>query len=89
MKYMDLKGVDPETGAAPSLGLACQMGAGMAATEAVRYVLGKGQMKAVPWFFQFDPYAQYYKQHYRWLGGRNPLFKLKKQFVKRKIPTLK
>ncbi|MFW5425741.1 MAG: ThiF family adenylyltransferase [Methylophagaceae bacterium] len=88
MKYMDLKGVDPASGAAPSLGLACQMGAGMAATEVIRYVLGKGNMKAVPWFFQFDPYAQYYKQHYRWLGGRNPLFKLKKQIVKWKIPNL-
>ncbi|MDQ7072957.1 MAG: ThiF family adenylyltransferase [Gammaproteobacteria bacterium] len=69
MRYMDLKGVDPVTGAAPSLGLACQMGAGIAATEVIRYVLGRGNMKAVPWFFQFDPYARYYKQHYRWLGG--------------------
>lgn len=88
MSYMDLTGVDPETGAAPSLGLACQMGAGMAATEVVRYVLGKGKMKAVPWFFQFDPYARYYKQHYRWLGGKNPLFKLKKKIIKWKIPNL-
>jgi molybdopterin/thiamine biosynthesis adenylyltransferase len=89
MRYMDLNGVDPVTGAAPSLGLACQMGAGMAATEVVRYVLGKGKMKVIPWFFQYDPYAQYYKQHYRWLGGNNPLFKLKKQFIRWRIPGLK
>lgn len=88
MKYMDLKEIVPMIGAAPSLGLACQVGAGMAAIEVMRYVSGKSQMKSVPWFFQFDPYAQYYKQHYRWLGGKNPLFKLKKQFVKWKIPNL-
>ncbi len=54
---MDLNSVDPVTGAAPSLGLACQMAAGMAATEVVHSVLGKSKVKAVPWFFQYAPYA--------------------------------
>jgi len=89
MKYMDVKGVDPESGAAPSLSLACQMGAGMATTEVIRYVLGRPNLKPVPWFMQFDPYARYYKRHYRWLGGKNPLFKLKKHIIKWKIPALK
>jgi len=88
MKYMNVKGVDPESGAAPSLSLACQMGAGMATTEVVRYVLGRSKLKSVPWFMQFDPYARYYKRHYRWLGGMNPIFKLKKRIIKKMIPRL-
>jgi len=89
MSYMNVKGVDPATGAAPSLSLACQIGAGMASTEVVRYVLDRTKIKAVPWFMQFDPYSRYYKQHYRWLGGENPLFAFKKHIIKWKIPALK
>jgi len=88
MKYMETNDIDSVTGAAPSLGLACQLAAGMACTEVVKYVLGRPKTKPVPWFRQFDPYARYYKQHYRWLGGKNPLFKFKKRLIKKMVPRL-
>ncbi len=88
LRYMDVKGVDPATGAAPSLGLACQMAAGIAAVEATCLILNKRKPRFAPWFAQFDPYARHYKYYYRWLGARNPLHQLRMKILKQKIPAL-
>ena len=88
LKYMDVKGVDPSTGAAPSLGLACQIGSGIAATEVVSLVLNKRKPKYVPWFSQFDTYAGSYKHHYRWWGANNPIHRLRMKILKKMIPAL-
>ena len=88
LKYMDLKRIDPETGGAPSLGLACQLGAGITATEIVCYISGRRAPKYVPWFAQFDPYARSYKHHYRWRGANNPMQRLRMYMLKRMMPKL-
>lgn len=87
LKYMDVKGVDPSTGSAPSLGLACQIGSGMAATEVVSLVLNKRKPKYVPWFSQFDAYAGSYKYHYRWWGAKNPMHRIRIKILKKMIPA--
>lgn len=88
LKYMDVKGVDPGTGAAPSLGLACQIGSGIAATEVISLVLNKRKPKFIPWFAQYDTYSQTYKHRYRWWGAKNPLHRLRMKVLKRMIPAL-
>ncbi|MFW5425743.1 MAG: ThiF family adenylyltransferase [Methylophagaceae bacterium] len=88
LKYMDVKGINPGTGAAPSLGLACQIGSGIAATEVMSLVLNKRKPKFVPWFAQYDTYSQTYKQRYRWWGAKNPLQRLRMKVLKRMIPAL-
>ncbi|NOQ76306.1 MAG: ThiF family adenylyltransferase [Methylococcaceae bacterium] len=87
LKYMDIKGIDPATGAAPSLGLACQIGAGMAATEVLNLMLNKRKPKYVPWFSQFDTLAGTYKHHYRWWGANNPIQRLRVKRLKKMIPA--
>jgi len=87
LKYMNVKGVNPGTGAAPSLGLACQMGGGIAATEAVSLILNRRKPRYVPWISQFDPYARYYKHRYRWWGAKNPLQRLRVAVLKRLMPN--
>ncbi len=77
MKYMDLKKVSLENKAGPSLNIACQSCAAMAATEAVRIILNRGRIKPVPHYFQFDPYAQKFCRGKLYMGNRNPLQKLK------------
>ncbi len=77
LNYMDLSRVDLESKAGPSLNIACQICAGMAATEAVRIILKRGRIKPVPYFFQFDPYAQKYRRGKLHLGNRNPVQKVK------------
>ena len=82
IKYMDLSRVDLESKAGPSLNIACQICSGMAATEAVRIILNKRNVKPVPYFFQFDPYVQQYKKGKLIMGNRNPIQRIKMAVVK-------
>ena len=83
IKYMDLSRVDLESKAGPSLNIACQLCAGMAATEAVRIILKKGRIKPAPHFFQFDPYVQKYRKGKLCMGNHNPIQKIKLKVVKK------
>ena len=83
IKYMDLSRVDLESKAGPSLNIACQICSGMAATEAVRIILNKGNVKPAPYFFQFDPYVQKYHKGKLYMGNRNPVQKIKLKVVKK------
>ena len=83
IKYMDLSRVDLESKAGPSLNIACQICSGMAATEAVRIILNKGNVKPAPYFFQFDPYVQKYRKGKLYMGNRNPIQKIKLKVVKK------
>lgn len=56
--YLDFAQVNPATGRGPSVGLACQLCAGVAAAEVVKIVLGRGDVRAAPWSFQFDAYRR-------------------------------
>jgi molybdopterin/thiamine biosynthesis adenylyltransferase len=56
--YMDLSRVDLKGGKGPSLNIACQLCASLAATEAVRIVLGKPGLLPAPHFLQFDPFRR-------------------------------
>jgi molybdopterin/thiamine biosynthesis adenylyltransferase len=88
LKYMDVTKIDPTTGGAPSVGMACNIGAGMVATEVINWVLKRRSVKAIPWFQHFDPYARYYKNHYRWLGARNPIQRLRMKVLRKMVPAL-
>lgn len=82
VKYMDLKKVSLDTKAGPSLNAACQICSGMAAAEAFKVILGKGKVKAVPHYFQYDPYLQVLRKGRLFLGNRNPIQKIKMRVVK-------
>lgn len=56
--YMDLSRVDLNGGKGPSLNIACQLCSSLAATEAVRIILGKPGLKPAPCFMQFDPFLR-------------------------------
>ena len=56
--YIDLSRVDLKGGKGPSLNIACQLCASLAATEAVRIILGKPGIRPAPYFMQFDPFRQ-------------------------------
>ncbi len=56
IKYTDRNFVDMRSKRVPSLGLACQICAGMAATEAIKIALGETPTAVIPASCQFDPY---------------------------------
>ncbi len=80
LRYMDLSKVDLKSGTGPSLASACALCGSLVATEALKILLKRKTVRAVPHYFQFDPYRQIYKKGYLFWGGRNPL-----QYIKRKI----
>lgn len=82
IKYMDLSKVNLDTKAGPSSDIACQICSAMAATEALRIMLGRRGIKPVPHFFQFDPYVQKYHKGYLLGGNRNPIQQMKMKYVK-------
>jgi molybdopterin/thiamine biosynthesis adenylyltransferase len=71
----------------PSTFMACQLCAGIAATEALKILLGRGDVLAAPRGLQFDAYRNKLARTWRPGGNRNPLHQLaisigKRQFAK-------
>ncbi len=60
----------------PSTPMACELCAGMAATQVLKILLGRGGIRAAPWGVHFDAYQHRLKQTWRPWGNRNPLQKL-------------
>jgi hypothetical protein len=61
--------------------LACQLCAGIAGAEVLKAVLGRGMIKAVPHYHQFDAYLLKYKTGRYWFGGNGPMARLKRWFI--------
>ncbi len=65
----------------PSLGMACQIAAGMAVTTAMKLLLQRGGVKGAPHSYQFDAYRGHFYNCWRPGGYRNPLQKLAERIV--------
>jgi len=85
LAYMDLDHVDLHSAKGPSLALATDLCAGMAATEAIRILLRRGRPRCAPYYFQFDPYRRIYKKGYMPGGNRNPIQRIKLWYLRRKL----
>ena len=60
----------------PSTIMACQLCAGIIATEALKILLGRGNVLAAPWGMQFDAYRNKLKRTWRPGGNRHPIQRL-------------
>lgn len=60
----------------PSTGMACQLCAGVAATEALKILLKRGRVYGAPHAIQFDAYRNQLVRTWRPWGNRNPLQRL-------------
>jgi molybdopterin/thiamine biosynthesis adenylyltransferase len=85
LPYLDLKHVDLKSGRGPSTGLACQLCAGVAAAEVLKIRLGRGPVRAAPYYFQFDAYRQKFGRGRLWWGNRHPLQRLKRRILERRL----
>jgi molybdopterin/thiamine biosynthesis adenylyltransferase len=65
--------VDLEAGRGPSTALACQICAGVATTEALKILLGRGRVLAAPHGVHFDAYRNKLRSTWRPGGYRHPL----------------
>ena len=69
----------------PSTIMACQICAGVAATEALKILLGRGTVRAAPYGMQFDAYRNKIALTWRPGGNRNPLHRLAIAIGKRQV----
>ena len=60
----------------PSTPMACEICAGLAATEALKILLNRGPVRNAPWGLQFDAYRGRLVRTWRPGGNRNPFQKL-------------
>lgn len=69
----------------PSTIMACQLCAGVAATEALKILLGRGPVRTAPRGYHFDAYRNKLALTWRPGGNRNPLQRLFIALAKRKL----
>ncbi|MFZ6710575.1 ThiF family adenylyltransferase [Undibacterium sp. TC9W] len=69
----------------PSTVMACQLCAGVAATEAAKILLGRGKVVAAPRGIHYDAYRQELKKTWLPGGNRNPLQKIKLAIARRML----
>jgi molybdopterin/thiamine biosynthesis adenylyltransferase len=69
----------------PSTVMACQLCAGVAATEALKILLGRGQLLAAPRGLHFDAYRGRLVRTWRPGGNNNPLQRLAFAIARRKL----
>jgi molybdopterin/thiamine biosynthesis adenylyltransferase len=69
----------------PSTIMACQLCAGVAATEALKILLGRGEVLAAPWGVHYDAYRQKLVRTWRPLGNRHPLQRLALAIARRRL----
>jgi len=83
--YIDRKYVDLAAKRGPSLALAIQLCAGVAAGETLKLLLKRGKLLPAPYFQQFDVYRwRHAVGKLRW-GNRGPLQRFKCWFAKRQL----
>lgn len=87
-RYVDFSKVDLDKQSGPSLHIACQLCSAMAATEALKIILKRGEVKPVPHYLQFDPYLAKLQAGKLLLGNRHPVQKLK-IFIAKKMTEKK
>lgn len=72
----------------PSTSAACQLCAGVAATEAVKILLQRGPVRAAPHYHQFDAYLGKWVMGWMPGGNANPVQRVRRALVKRALQRL-
>lgn len=60
----------------PSTAMGCYLCAGVAATETLKILLGRGELRPAPWGYQFDAYSGRLRRTWRPGGNRNLIQRL-------------
>ena len=73
----------------PSTVMACQLCAGIAATEALKILLGRGKVHAAPTALHFDAYRGKFRKTRRLWGNRNPLQRIAIAIARRQLNRMR
>nr|MBP6760756.1 ThiF family adenylyltransferase [Thauera sp.] len=81
--------VDLRARKGPSTIAACQICAGVTAVDALKLLLGRGEVLKAPWGYQFDAYRNRLKRTWRPGGHRNPLQRIGLWLGRRQLQRMK
>jgi len=73
---VDKSRVDFENKKGPSTPMACELCAGVTATEALKIMLKRGKVQCAPWGYQFDAFRNKFKKTWRPWGNNNFIQKI-------------
>lgn len=73
----------------PSTIAACQLCAGVTATESLKILLGRGKVLCAPWGFHFDAYRNRYVKTWRPGGNRNPIQQIGLFIARRQLRAMR
>lgn len=82
---VDRTRVDLRQHRGPSTVMACQLCAGVAATEVAKILLQRGRVLAVPWGMQFDAYRNKFARTWRPRGNRSAVQRVALALARRQI----
>ena len=85
---VDRSRVDLSARRGPSTAMACQLCAGVAATEVLKIILGRGRVLSAPWGMQFDGYRNKIVRTWRPGGNANPLQRIALAVARRQFARL-
>jgi molybdopterin/thiamine biosynthesis adenylyltransferase len=83
--YLDFTKVDPTSGRGPSAGLACHLCGGVATVEVLKILLGRGPLRPVPCYSQFDAYRGKLVLGRMPGGNKNPYRRLVRKIARRRL----
>lgn len=86
---VDPSAVNLEARRGPSTIMACDLCAGLAATESLKILLGRGKVRAAPFGYQFDAYRNKLVKTWRPFGHRNPIQRLMLAVARRQLAALR
>ena len=84
-RYMDFSKVDLRKKRGPAVAPGCTLSASLVATEVVKILTGKGKVRCVPHYLQIDMRLQKWKKCFLPFGGKNPILKIKRKIVEKKL----
>lgn len=85
---VDPSAVDLRGKRGPSTIMACELCAGLAATESLKILLGRGSVIAAPRGYQFDAYRNRLSRTWRPFGHRNPIQRLMLAIARRQLANM-
>ncbi|CAG0944344.1 ThiF family adenylyltransferase [Geobacter sp.] len=83
--YMDLSKVSFIKKTGPAVSPACTLASSLIATETVKILTGKGEVRPVPCYLQFDMMRGKFRKGKVIMGGKNPIQRLKKAIILKKV----
>ncbi|MGY6276127.1 ThiF family adenylyltransferase [Methylomonas sp. MgM2] len=82
---VDQNAVDLLNHKGPSTPMACELCAGVAATQVLKILLKRGKVLAAPWGLHFDAYENKFAKTWRPTGNKNPIQRLTIALAKRQF----